>query len=116
MSHPGPFDTGALPLVVVATPRRLRRRLPLCKGANSAVDSFAYCPLGKGIDILDKSCGPGRGNCEIGRFLHLKSEIRSLKLNNNLVQPQVSDFGFEVQESFNFTISSVISSWITQVC
>jgi hypothetical protein len=41
-------------------------------------------------------------NCEIGRILHLKSEIRNIKLDS--VQFKISDFGFEVQDSSNFTI------------
>ena len=45
---------------------------------------------------------------KIGRILHLKSEIRNLKLNSALrpVQSEISDFGFEVQDSSNFQIFS----------
>src|SRR5438128_59560 len=53
-------------------------------------------------------------NFEIGRFLHLKSEIRSLKLDSGEqqcpttsstgLQSKISGFGFEVQESSNFEI------------
>ena len=54
---------------------------------------------------------------KIGRILHLKSEIRDLQLdsphahhkptqvNERLVQLEISDFGFEVQDSSNFKIS-----------
>jgi hypothetical protein len=44
------------------------------------------------------------GNFEIGRFLHLKSEIRNFRLDlaPNRVQFAISDFGFEMQESSNF--------------
>ena len=37
---------------------------------------------------------------EIGRILHLKSEIRNLKLDR--VHFEISDFGFEMQDSSNF--------------
>jgi hypothetical protein len=51
-----------------------------------------------------------RENFEIGRFLHLKSEIRKLELDcrrlSTCVQFEISDFGFEMQESFNFEIPS----------
>src|SRR5262249_21235328 len=40
-------------------------------------------------------------------MLQLKSEIRNLKLDRrDAVQFEVSDFGFELQDSFNFKISS----------
>src|SRR2546422_1167147 len=42
-------------------------------------------------------------NFEIGRILHLKSEIRNRQLNP--VQSDISDFGFEMQDSSNFKIS-----------
>ena len=41
-----------------------------------------------------------RRNFEIGRFLHLKSEIRNFELDPG----KFSDFGFEVQESSNFKV------------
>src|SRR5215475_2565474 len=41
---------------------------------------------------------------EIGRILHLKSEIRNLELDS--VQFTISAFGFEVRESSNFKFSS----------
>src|SRR5437899_873163 len=41
---------------------------------------------------------------EIGRFLHLKSEISDWTLQPNTVQCAISDFGFEMQESSNFKI------------
>jgi len=43
---------------------------------------------------------------EIARILHFKSEIRDRKLNLSEVQVQshISDFGFEMQESFDFEI------------
>jgi hypothetical protein len=48
-------------------------------------------------------------NFEIGRILHLKSEIRNLRLNSRYFQTSVqfaiSDFGFEVQDLSNFKIS-----------
>jgi hypothetical protein len=47
-------------------------------------------------------------NFEIGRILHLKSDIRNLKLDEkrrpDFVQFAISDFGFEVQDSSNFEI------------
>ena len=49
-----------------------------------------------------------KGNCEIGRILHLKSEIRDLKLDRLSrapVQFEISDFGFEMQDSSNFKMS-----------
>ncbi len=48
------------------------------------------------------------GNFEIGRFLHLKSEIRNFELDPSAtasaVQFKFSDFGFEMQESSNFKV------------
>jgi hypothetical protein len=48
------------------------------------------------------------GKFEIGRFLHLKSEIRNFELDAGRQAPAVqfkfSDFGFEMQESSNFEI------------
>jgi hypothetical protein len=41
-------------------------------------------------------------NFEIGRFLHLKSEIRNFRSDS--VQFEISDFGFEMQDSSNFEI------------
>jgi len=41
-----------------------------------------------------------RRNFEIGRFLHLKSEIRNFEFDRG----KFSDFGFEVQESSNFKV------------
>src|SRR5262249_39557370 len=47
-------------------------------------------------------------NFEIGRILHLKSEIRNLESDSTapqlLVQSEISDFGFEMQDSSNFKI------------
>jgi hypothetical protein len=57
-----------------------------------------------------------RGNFEIGRFLHLKSEISKsqigLRITGNLAGPDKSNlkfrnFGFEMQESSDFEISPV---------
>ena len=50
-----------------------------------------------------------RGDFEIGQILHLKSEIRNLRLDCLcrrvlLVQFEISDFGFEMQDSSNFKI------------
>jgi hypothetical protein len=53
---------------------------------------------GQGVILLVR-------NFEIGRFLHLKSEIRNLELNWKLlghVQFEISDFGFAMQESSNY--------------
>src|SRR5262249_14190894 len=52
---------------------------------------------------------------EIGRILHLKSEIGNLKADSatpeaQAVQPDVSDFGFEMQDSSNFEICLIFSS------
>jgi hypothetical protein len=50
-------------------------------------------------------------NLEIGRILHLKSEIRNFRLdghpagNRRPVQSHISDFGFEMQDSSNFQFS-----------
>jgi hypothetical protein len=57
---------------------------------------------------LGRSIHRGEGNFEIGRFLHLKSEIRNIGLDLHLGQVQfaISDFGFEMQESSNFKFSS----------
>jgi hypothetical protein len=56
-------------------------------------------------------------NLEIERFLQFKSEIRNLKPDNpkertmvgrdlavRIVQFEISDFGFKLQESFDFEI------------
>ena len=45
---------------------------------------------------------------EIGRILHLKSEIRNRKLDclGRQVQSDIRDFGFEMQDSSNFKMSS----------
>src|SRR5882672_10883915 len=58
-------------------------------------------------------CTPAGADFEIGRILHLKSEIRNLQLdwrslqNSQAVQSDISDFGFEMQDSSNFEISSL---------
>jgi hypothetical protein len=39
---------------------------------------------------------------EIGRILHLKLEIRNLKLDDPSVQSEISDFEFEMQDSSDF--------------
>src|SRR5262245_8381588 len=55
---------------------------------------------------------PKSRNFEIGRILHLKSEIRNFKLDAGLErcagQFTISDFGFAVQESSNFKISDFL--------
>jgi len=53
-----------------------------------------------------------RRNFEIARILHLKSEIRNLKLDGeatsiSVVQFEISDFGFEMQDSCDFKIPSL---------
>src|SRR5439155_8664796 len=45
-------------------------------------------------------------NFEIGRILHLKSEIVDWTFARQTVQFAISDFGFEMQDSSNFKISS----------
>ena len=57
-----------------------------------------------------------RRHFEIGRILHLKSEIRNLKLDwqscpepNGFSSP-ILNFGFEVQDSSNFEISSSLTA------
>ncbi len=57
---------------------------------------------------------PARGDFEIGRILHLKSEIRDIRLDypaleGSPVQLEISDFGFEMQDSSNFKISFRLS-------
>jgi hypothetical protein len=45
------------------------------------------------------------GKLKIGQILHLKSEIRNMRLDYlALVQLEISDFGFEMQDSSNFKI------------
>jgi hypothetical protein len=57
---------------------------------------------------------PLERNFEIGRFLHLKSEIRNRKSDGpehvTKVRFEFSDFGFEVQESsdFKFLLAGVL--------
>ena len=60
--------------------------------------------LFKGSNILDSANVLGI-DLEIGRILHLKSEIRDLRLDC-AVQFGISDFGFEVQDSSNFEMFS----------
>jgi hypothetical protein len=59
-------------------------------------------------------------NFEIGRVLHLKSEIRNLKLNRATqtpaVQFEISDFGFEMQDSSNFKIPFPLPGGVTLSC
>src|SRR5262245_8212942 len=62
-----------------------------------------------GREARDRSVsGELNRKSEIGRFLHLKSEIRNNKIGLpeprefGLVQFHISDFGFEMQESSNF--------------
>ncbi len=61
----------------------------------------AECSLGR----------PTRGHFEIGRILHFKSEIRNIQLDwpfgTGSVQLDISDFGFEMQDSSNFKMSSL---------
>jgi hypothetical protein len=49
-----------------------------------------------------------RGNFEIGRILHLRSEIRNIKLDRPSDSP-ISDFGFEMQDSSNFKMPFLYS-------
>src|SRR5262249_42809861 len=55
---------------------------------------------------------PKSRNFEIGRVLHVESEIQNFKLDVALercaVQFKISDFGFEVQDSSNFKILNTI--------
>ena len=55
---------------------------------------------------------------EIGRILHLKSEIRDFELDSGLrtvsVQFKFSDFGFEMQDSSNFKCRHAAE--LSQVC
>ncbi len=60
-----------------------------------------------------------RGNrFQIGRFLHLRFEIRDLKLNllfEGAVQFQISNLEPEMQESSNFLdpcLRAVIATWL----
>ena len=50
-----------------------------------------------------------RGHFEIGRILHFKSEIRNIQLDTSgperPVQLDISDFGFEMQDSSDFKMS-----------
>jgi len=53
-----------------------------------------------------------RRNFEIAQILHLKSEIRNLKLDGeatsmSVVQFEISDFGFEMQDLCDFKIPSL---------
>ena len=66
------------------------------------MEGITTVPLGRSIH-RDRG-----GEFEIGRFLHLKSEIRNIGLDLYLGQVQfaISDFGFEMQESSNFKFSS----------
>src|SRR6267143_5065830 len=58
----------------------------------------------------DAARGNNRKNFEIGRVLHFKSEIQDFELDVGrqwfAVQFKISDFGFEMQDSSNFKISS----------
>ena len=71
-------------------PGRDSQRMP------SAISfDVASTPPLEGINILDSSCTPARGDFEIGRILHLKSEIRSSKLDR-LVRVQSDISGFRI--------------------
>ncbi len=64
----------------------------------------------KPLEILR---GSGVRKSEIGRILHLKSEIRNLRmdiadLRDLRVHSEISDFGFEMQDSLQFQISRTI--------
>src|SRR5881296_1602184 len=69
---------------------------PAREGSNrfGATEGFPFCAQRE------------EDNFEIGRILHLKSEIRDLKLDGQIpVQLEISDFGFEMQDSSDFKIS-----------
>ena len=66
------------------------------------ISGGALSPPFQGINIRDESSREATVEFEIGRILHLKSEIRNRKLNR--VQSEILDFGFEMQDSSNFTI------------
>ena len=63
-----------------------------------------------GAGSHDASAGglthPVPGNFEIGRILHLKSEIRNIVLDclSRASASPIGDFGFEMQDSCNFKI------------
>jgi hypothetical protein len=67
------------------------------------------------VIILDQLSNDARAHLRerelrIGRFLHPKPKIRNLRLNwqyPRRAPVQFWDFGFEMQESFNFKISLV---------
>src|SRR5467141_417901 len=64
-----------------------------------------------GTNILDSSWTETKRDFEIGRILHLKSEIRNLQLDwrsfqSRAVQSEILDLGFEMQDSSNFKIFS----------
>ena len=74
----------------------------------------------RGIDILRDRLGTDcedvrrkMENFEIGRFLHLKPEIRNSRLDCRRVQFKVSDFGFEMQESSSRPISQSHNFFLT---
>jgi hypothetical protein len=66
------------------------------------------------IDIEHALCGSALEKAfQIGRILHLKSEIRNIGLDapaSRRVQFAISDFGFEMQDSSDFEISEKLNS------
>src|SRR3989442_6834702 len=58
-----------------------------------------------GTNILDSSCNQGKGNFEIGRILHLKSEIRNLELDrqSNLIF-RISDLRCRIRPISKFPL------------
>ena len=61
--------------IVIRSARRPRA------GWAEAAQKMRHFPLEKGTNILDESGSAARRNFEIGRILHLRSEIRNLKLD-----------------------------------
>jgi hypothetical protein len=69
----------------------------------------SFVDVARRVSYLEEHGGSGE-YFEIGRILHLKSEIRNRKLDwlNCAVQFDISDLGFEMQDSSDFKMSSLI--------
>ena len=106
----------------------LRLRIGFCSAGWSRPYSYSTLALHESIWAKDSGlrtattylAHQGReGNFEIGRILHLKSEIPKSQIGRASLNGQQSnlrfrDFGFEMQDSSNFKIS--LSALVSQVC
>src|SRR5215813_12232148 len=82
----------------------LALNIPLCRSiaSTSVVFPWSTCAMMAMFRVvaLGITIHHNKGDFEIGRILHLKSEIRNLKLDRRVraegVQSHISDLGFEM--------------------